>query len=399
MNEENKEALTNTNFDANASENSVEMPATKTEEQTNNVTLEVAPQVTPEPAPAAPAPQNPLDKTIETKRVIPTPVQATSTANNDTTNKEVGTVVVGSPMSNIVKPIPVGDIQGSGPVATVGGGTNIEPKKKNNIVSIIVLIVAVLVLIGIILFRFVFNGNINLVGGLTGTVQGNTLIYKGVKKGDKINFEVTDKLKLVLTIDELEVQDGVGTKVTCSIREADGKDSVTLTNRWLEDDNETIKIDYNKIGDYAVINNSVLSSELSVISSDGTLTRLNDMSSFVNEEKGLVINFSAVTSSEIQIEATRATGMGSIVYGDLKTEIDYDKISENEDEMYKYSRYSLGDGFIMCIDDISKLPETATISALFTFKLVDGKIDLSKPEVSDKVDFKTYYETNKDTEC
>ena len=369
MNEENKENLTNTS---------------------------VNPEVTPQsaPAPAEPAQQNPLDKTIETKRVIPTPVQAAPAA-----NKEVGTVVVGRPMSNIVKPIPVGDIQGSGPVATVGGGTNIEPKKKNNIVSIIVLIVAVLVLIGIVLFRFVFNGNINLGGGLKGTVQGNTLIYKGVKKGEKIHFEITDKLKLVLTIDELEVQDGVGTKVTCSLREADGKDSVTLTNRWLEDDNQTIKLDYNKIGDYAVINNSVLTSELSVISPDGTLTRFNDMSSFVNEEKGLVINFSSVTSSEIQIEATRATGMGSIVYGDLKTEIDYDKISENEDEMSKYSRYSLCDGFIMCIDDISKLPETTTINALFTFKLVDGKIDLTKPEVSDKVDFKTYYETNKDTEC
>ncbi|MBP5683982.1 MAG: hypothetical protein J6X02_01845 [Bacilli bacterium] len=394
MNEENKENLTNSNLDVNSSENNIEMPEVKTEKSVNT---EATPQSA--PAPAEPAPQNPLDKTIETKRVIPTPVQAAPATNNDTANKEVGTVVVGRPMSNIVKPIPVGDIQGSGPVATVGGGTNIEPKKKNNIVSIIVLIVAVLVLIGIILFRFVFNGNINLGGGLKGTVQGNTLIYKGVKKGEKINFEITDKLKLVLTIDELEVQDGVGTKVTCSIREADGKDSVTLTNRWLEDDNQTIKLDYNKIGDYAVINNSVLTSELSVISPDGTLTRFNDMSSFVNEEKGLVINFSSVTSSEIQIEATRATGMGSIVYGDLKTEIDYDKISENEDEMSKYSRYSLGDGFIMCIDDISKLPETTTINALFTFKLVDGKIDLTKPEVSDKVDFKTYYETNKDTEC
>ena len=394
MNEENKENLTNSNLDVNSSENNIEMPEVKTEKSVNT---EATPQSA--PAPAEPAPQNPLDKTIETKRVIPTPVQAAPATNNDTANKEVGTVVVGRPMSNIVKPIPVGDIQGSGPVATVGGGTNIEPKKKNNIVSIIVLIVAVLVLIGIILFRFVFNGNINLGGGLKGTVQGNTLIYKGVKKGEKINFEITDKLKLVLTIDELEVQDGVGTKVTCSIREADGKDSVTLTNRWLEDDNQTIKLDYNKIGDYAVINNSVLTSELSVISPDGTLTRFNDMSSFVNEEKGLVINFSSVTSSEIQIEATRATGMGSIVYGDLKTEIDYDKISENEDEMSKYSRYSLGDGFIMCIDDISKLPETTTINALFTFKLVDGKIDLTKPEVSDKVDFKTYYETNKETEC
>lgn len=399
MNEENKDTLTNTNLDTNSSNNSVEMPEVKTE---TSVTPEAAPQSTPAPAapaPVEPAPQNPLDKTIETKRVIPTPVQAPPAANNDTANKEVGTVVVGRPMSNIVKPIPVGDIQGSGPVATVGGGTNIEPKKKSNIVSIIVLIVAVLVLIGIILFKFVFNGNVNLGGGLKGTVQGNTLIYKGVKKGEKINFEVTDKLKLVLSIDELEVQDGVGTKVTCSIREADGKDSVTLTNRWLEDDNETIKLDYNKIGDYAVINNSVLTSELSIISPDGTLTKFNDMSSFVNEEKGLTINFSAVTSSEIQIEATRATGMGSITYGDLKTEIDYDKISENEEEMSKYSRYSLGDGFIMCIDDISKLPETTTISALFTFKLVDGKIDFTKPEVSDKVDFKTYYETNKDTEC
>ena len=350
------------------------------------------------------APVNPLDQTIALKRVIPTPVEAapapqpTAAPAAPAPEKEVGSVVVGKPMSNIIKPIPVGDIQGSGPVASVGGGdVTIEPKKKSNVASIIILIVAVLVLIGIILFRYVFNGNFNLNKEITGVVQDNYLVYKGAKKGDKINFKVTDSLKLVLTIDEYDVQDGVGTKLGCSLKEADGSESFSLTNLWLEDDNVTLKVPFNKVGDYAVFSNSVLNSDLTIISADGKLTKFTDMSSFINEEKGLTVTYASVTSNEIQFEASRKTGTGVISYGDLKTEINFS--SETEEEIDKYSQFSMGDGFIYCIDDVSKVPEETTINATFSLKLTNGKIDLDKPELVSKTDFKTYLETNIEFEC
>ena len=398
MNEENKNIVNN--------ENNVEMPATKD-----------TPQI------------NPLDQTIETKRVIPTPVEAapatpaapetpaasapetpaapapvTPVASAPETpapapEKEVGSVVVGKPMSNIVKPIPVGDIQGSGPVASVGGGNSSDtPKKKSNVASVVILVIALLVLIGIVLFKYVFKGNINLGGGLTGTVQENELVYKGAKKGDKINFKVTDALKLVLTIDEYDVQEGIGTKLTCSIKEADGSESITLSNLWLEKDNSTLKISYNKLGDYAVFANSVMNTDLTIISPDGKLTKFNDMSSYINEEKGLIVNYSSASNEEIQIEASRKLGIGSISYGDVKTEIDYTNI-EDEEEMFRMSRYGSGEGFAYCVDDISKIPEGATITAVFSIKLTAGKLNLDKPEVTDKVDFKSFLEENKEFDC
>ena len=53
----------------------------------------------------------------------------------------------------------------------------------------------------------------------------------------------------------------------------------------------------------------------------------------------------------------------------------------------------------MCVDEYSKIPETATISALLTFSLKDGKIDFNNPEITEKQDFKTYYETSKEYIC
>ncbi len=375
MNEENKNIINN--------ENNVEMPVAKNTPQ---------------------APVNPLDQTIAPKRVIPTPVEAAPAAqptvapSTPAPEKEVGSVVVGKPMSNIIKPIPVGDIQGSGPVASVGGGNvTVEPKKKSNVVSIIVLIVAVLVLIGIILFRYVFNGSFNLNKEITGTVQDNYLVYKGAKKGDKINFKVTDSLKLVLTIDEYDVQDGIGTKLSCSLKETDGSESLNLTNLWLEDDNVTLKVPFNKVGDYAVFSNSVLNTDLTIISADGKLTKFTDMSSFVKEEKGLVVTYATVTSNEIQFEASRKIGTGVIAYGDLKTELNLS--SDSEEDVDKFTQYSMGDGFIYCLDDVSKVPEETTINATFSLKLTNGKIDLDKPETTSKIDFKTYLETNKEFEC
>jgi hypothetical protein len=407
MNEENKEILNNSTPEETKPETPVEMPAVAPAQAPAEPSAPVAPvQESTEPsAPAAPT--NPLDQTVETKRVIPTPVAgtpastpATPAASSEAPQKEVGTVVVGNPMSNVVKPIPVGDIQGSGPVATVGGGTTpAAPKGKSNIVSVIILVVAIIVLIGLVLFKYVFKGNINLAGGLTGTVQNGELIYKGAKKGDKINFKVTDNLKLVLSIDEVDVQTGVGTKITASLKEADGSDSISLTNLWLEDDNETLKVGIKKIGEYAVISDSVLNSDLVVIASDGKVSKFNDMASFVNEEKGLVISFSTVSDEDIQVEASRKLNMGSITYGDIVTEMDLSSIGDNEEELNKYSRYNIGEGFNICVDDTSKIPESTTVTAIFTFKLKDGKLDLSNPEISDKVDFKTYVEQDKEFEC
>jgi len=398
MNEENKNIINN--------ENNVEMPVANDAPQApaNPLDQTITPKiVTPTPVEAAPTPAPaespaPAPAPAESPTPVVTPAPAAPVTPAVEPQKEVGSVVVGKPMSNIIKPIPVGDIQGSGPVASVGGGNGInEPKKKSNVVSIIVLIVAVLVLIGIILFKYVFNGKINLSGTLTGTVQTDALVYKDAKKGDKITFSVTDTLKLILTIDEYEVQEGVGTKVTCSLKEADGSESVSLSNIWLENDNVTLKVPFNKVGNYAVLTNSITSSEFSVISPEGKVTKYNDMASYVNEESGLIVNYINATSDEIQIEASRKTGIGALKYGTLITEIDYS--TENEDEFSKFSRYSVGDGFIYCLDDTSKIPEGTTVNASFTIKLTDGKLNLDNPTVSDKTDFKTFLEQSIDTDC
>lgn len=388
MNEENKNTVNATN------DNNLEMPA-----MVNNVVkpIPVSEQPTrPESAPQPSAPVvNPVQPEVQATTPQPTEVVPTPAPAQEVQQKEVGTVVVGKPMSNIIKPIPVGDMQGVGPVATVGGTTETAPKKKNNIVAVIILIVGIVFLIGYVLFTYVLKDKIGN-SGLTGTTKNGYLVYSDPKKGDKINFELSDTLKLIVTIDELETQESIGVKASCSIKEADGTDTVAINDLWLTDDN-ALNIGYYKVGNYAVIRDDSSTSNVNVIGFDGKVVKLNELSSYINEESGLTVKFSSALDDKIEIQGSRVDSNDNIKYGSVVTSVDYTTLSEEEQE--KYSRYILGEGYNMCVDEYSKIPETATISALFTFSIKDGKIDFNTPEVTEKTDFKTYYESNKDLLC
>ena len=251
----------------NTNGSNLEMPAT-----VNNVVKPIPVTETPQQPAAPQEPQSvsaPVVKPIPIEQapqqvpqqgVVPTPVPAAPQGEQ----KEVGTVMVGKPMSNIIKPIPVGDIQGVGPVATVGGGTEVVPEKKNNIVALIILIVGIIFLVGYVLFTYVLKDKIGGSTGLTGTTKNGNLVYENPKKGDKITFALTNTLKLIVTVDDLEVQESAGTKLTCSVKEADGSESVTINNVWLTDDN-ALNIGYSKVGNYAVIQPSSSSASLNII--------------------------------------------------------------------------------------------------------------------------------------
>ena len=272
-------------------------------------------------------------------------------------------------------------------------------KKNNNLViiavAVVVLKIALIYLVGYVLFTYVLKDKIGN-SGLTGTTKNGYLVYSDPKKGDKINFELSDTLKLIVTIDELETQENIGVKASCSIKEADGTDTVAINDLWLTDDN-ALNIGYYKVGNYAVIRDDSSTSNVNVIGFDGKVVKLNELSSYINEESGLTVKFSSVLDDKIEIQGSRVDSNDNIKYGSVVTSVDYTTLSEEEQE--KYSRYILGEGYNMCVDEYSKIPETATISALFTFSIKDGKIDFNTPEVTEKTDFKTYYESNKDLLC
>ena len=108
--------------------------------ETNN--SEVTPRIVkPIPVESAPestqAPQESAPQAPQSAPVTPTPVTSQP-------EKEVGTVVVGKPMSNIIKPIPVGDVGNFAPQATIGG-QEVKPEKKgNNPIVVVILILAII---------------------------------------------------------------------------------------------------------------------------------------------------------------------------------------------------------------------------------------------------------------
>ena len=325
----------------------------------------------------------------------------TPAAPNPAPTSEVGTVMVGKPMSNVVKPIPVGEIGSSEPQATIGGGETPVEKKKSSPVAVVVLILALIFLVGYVLFTYVFKGKIGGDTGLVGNVSDNYLVYANVKEGNKINFKINEKLKIVVKVSKLEVQDGVGTKAYLNVSEADGTDSIDLPYVWLNDDG-SLRIDYKHVGDVAIFdsNETTDAKEISIIDSEGKITKFSDFSKvLLNEEKGLLIDSYFVNDNKLEIEVTRITNTGFVKYGDLNSEVDLSQYEDNEELFQKYANYVSSDSVSICLDDYQKIPETTTVNALYTFSVSGDKLDLTNPEVSNKETFGDFYSENHDTVC
>ncbi len=375
MNDENKTLN-------NQTENNLEMPS-------------LAPRVV-KPIPVEETPKQEAAPTNVAQPQGTTPAAPTPAPTN-----EVGTVMVGKPMSNVVKPIPVGEIGSSEPQATIGGGQPPVEKKKSSPVAVVVLIIALIFLIGYVLFTYVFKGKIGGDSGLVGNVSDNYLVYANVKEGNKINFKINDKLKIVVKVSKLEVQDGVGTKAYLNVSEADGTDSIDLPYVWLDDDG-SLKIDYKHVGDVAIFdsNQTTDAKEISIIDSEGKITKFSDFSKVsLNEEKGLLIDTYFVNDNKLEIEVTRITNTGFVKYGDLNSEVDLSQYEGNEELFQKYANYVSSDSVSICLDDYQKIPETTTVNALYTFSLSGDKLDLTNPEVSNKESFGDFYSENHDTLC
>ena len=375
MNDENKTLN-------NQTENNLEMPS-------------LAPRVV-KPIPVEETPKQEAAPTN-----VAQPQGTTPAAPNPAPTSEVGTVMVGKPMSNVVKPIPVGEIGSSEPQATIGGGQPPVEKKKSSPVAVVVLIIALIFLVGYVLFTYVFKGKIGGDSGLVGNASDNYLVYANVKEGNKINFKINEKLKIVVKVSKLEVQDGVGTKAYLNVSEADGTDSIDLPYVWLDDDG-SLKIDYKHVGDVAIFdsNQTTDAKEISIIDSEGKITKFSDFSKVsLNEEKGLLIDTYFVNDNKLEIEVTRITNTGFVKYGDLNSEVDLSQYEDNQELFQKYANYVSSDSVSICLDDYQKIPETTTVNALYTFSLSGDKLDLTNPEVSNKETFGDFYSENHDTLC
>ena len=339
-----------------------------------------------------------------------TPVQSTSVDQSTSTTapaetpapeNNVGTVVVGKPMSNVVKPIPVGEIGNFAPQATIGGGETPSTKKKSSPIAVVVLIVAVIFLIGYVLVTYVFKGKIGGDSGLNGLVSDTSLIYANVKEGNKINFKINDELKLVVKVNKLEVQENIGTKAYVTVSEENGSDSIELPYVWLNDDG-SLKLDYQHLGDVAIFdsNNSITDKEIVIINSEGKITKLSDFSKVtLNEEKGLLIDSYFVNDNKLEIQVTRIPNTGFVKYGDLVSDVDLSQYADNEELMSKYASYVSSDSVSICLDNSKNIPEGTVVNALFTFSVKDGKLDLNNPEITNKETFSEFYNANHDVVC
>ena len=375
--------------------------------QTNN-TVEM-PALEPRVVKPIPVTPKPVDNTTQTPATVqpaqpnpapaqPAPAQPVGTATPAQT-KEVGTVVVGKPMSNIVKPIPVGEVGTSAPQATIGGTEAPTPKKGNNPVLVVILILAIIGLVGYAVWTYVLK-DMFAAKTLEGTISAENLIYSGVKKGDSIVFKSSDKLSLIVDVKDLEVQDNVGTKVTYTVREENGKEILTPSYEWLTDDGK-LKIPVSILGETAIFNyrNTDSKNEIAFISADGSITKINDYAGVLKEENGLYIENSASNGFEYEVIVSRVIDGRSRKYGNLTSTIEVTQDQDNEELLEKYTAYNSEDGISICVDDAKKIPEGTTITATIKYSVKDDVLDIKNPSVSEKIDYSKYIKMNGELLC
>ena len=380
MNEENKGLNNQTN-------NNVEMPA-------------LEPRVV-KPIPVTPPPVDNTTQTpapVQTAQANPAPAQPVG-IDAPSETKEVGTVIVGKPMSNIVKPIPVGEVGTSAPQATIGGIEATPPKKGNNPVLVVILILVIIGLIGYAVWTYVLKDRFDA-KTLEGTISAENLIYSGVKKGDSIVFKSSDKLSLIVDVKDLEVQDNVGTKVTYTVREENGKEVLTPSYEWLTDDGK-LKIPVSILGETAIFNyrNTDSKNEIAFISADGSITKINDYAGVLKEENGLYIENSASNGFEYEVIVSRVIDGSIIKYGNLTSTIDLTQYQDNEELLEKYTAYNSEDGISICVDDAKKIPEGTTITATIKYSVKDDVLDIKNLSVSEKIDYSKYINMNGELLC
>lgn len=275
-------------------------------------------------------------------------------------------------------------------------GDNIIPvpekkeKKKNSVAIYIVLGV---VLVFVTFLMLVVNFKDQFANRKSAYVKNENLVYENPGKNDIVDFQITETLVMQMKVTDI-IDEGDNNLVIYDLYIKGSNNILSNNTTWME--KNKILVPFKQVGDSFIIVDDDLNDYqgviLDVFSSDGTLNVMDEMDLNL---KGLYIKDYTVTHDSLILTVSRVSELNYyIYYNGLYSDINGQVVTDVGEDRFTYEN-----GISICTDSINQIPGETLVNATYEFNLVDGKLVLNNPSITDTETLTSFIESKKADIC
>lgn len=275
-------------------------------------------------------------------------------------------------------------------------GDNIVPvpekkeKKKNSVAIYIVLGV---VLVFATFLMLVVNFKDEFANRKSAYVKNENLVYENPGKNDIVDFQITETLVMQMKVTDI-IDEGDKTLVIYDLYVKGSNNILSNNTTWM--DKNRILVPFKQVGDSFIMvdddSNDYQGVILDVFVSDGTLNVMDEMDLNL---KGLYIKDYTVTQDSLILTVSRVSELNYyIYYNGLYSDINGQVVTDAGEDIFTYEN-----GISICTDSINQIPGETLVNATYEFNLVDGKLVLNNPSITDTETLTSFIESKKAVIC
>lgn len=275
-------------------------------------------------------------------------------------------------------------------------GDNIVPvpekkEKKRNSVAIYILLGVVLVFVTFLML--VVNFKDEFTNRKSAYIKNENLVYENPGKNDIVDFQITETLVMQMKVTDI-IDEGDKTLVIYDLYVKGSNNVLSNNTTWM--DKNKILVPFKQVGDSFIIvdddSNDYQGVILDVFASDGTLNVMDEMDLNL---KGLYIKDYAVTQDSLILTVSRVSELNYyIYYNGLYSDINGQVVTDVGEDRFTYEN-----GISICTDSINQIPGETLVNATYEFNLVDGKLALNNPSITDTETLTSFIESKKSDIC
>ena len=275
-------------------------------------------------------------------------------------------------------------------------GDNIVPvpekkeKKKNSVAIYIVLGV---VLVFVTFLMLVVNFKDQFTNRKSAYVKNDNLVYENPGRNDIVDFQITETLIMQMKVTDI-IDEGDNNLVIYDLYVKGSNNILSNNTTWME--KNKIFVPFKHVGDSFIIVDDDLNDYqgviLDVFASDGTLNVMDEMDLNL---KGLYIKDYTVTHDSLILAVSRVSELNYyIYYNGLYSDINGQVVTDAGEDRFTYEN-----GISICTDSINQIPGETLVNATYEFNLVDGKLVLNNPSITDTETLTSFIESKKADIC
>ena len=275
-------------------------------------------------------------------------------------------------------------------------GDNIVPvpekkEKKKNSVAIYIVLGVVLVFVTFLMLVVNFKDQFN--NRKSAYVKNENLVYENPGKNDIVDFQITETLIMQMKVTDI-IDEGDNNLVIYDLYVKGSNNILSNNTTWME--KNKILVPFKHVGDSFIIVDDDLNDYqgviLDVFASDGTLNVMDEMDLNL---KGLYIKDYTVTHDSLILAVSRVSELNYyIYYNGLYSDINGQVVTAAGEDRFTYEN-----GISICTDSINQIPGETLVNATYEFNLVDSKLILNNPSITDTETLTSFIESKKADIC